>query len=46
MSAESMSRYTITAYLRLYNKNRRKKGLMQQRIKQSKNFKICLTLCA
>ena len=35
MSAASMSRQTITAYLRLYLKNLRKKELVQQRVKRS-----------
>ena len=33
MTTASMSRQTIGAYLRLYLKNRRKKELMQQRVK-------------
>ena len=35
MSAASMSRFTIRAYLRLYIKNRRKIKLMKQRVKIS-----------
>ena len=42
ISAASMSRWTIAAYLRLYLKNRRKEELMQQRVNRIKIEQIVL----
>ena len=44
MAAASISRLlvaSISPYLRLYLKTRRKKELMQQRVNQNENFQIC-----